>query len=128
MSGELLTATDLDLTRAVIARHARVAFEADARIALRDSRGKLAVEPDGDLAVAQWAFDMWQPAGAGTRHFPEARSTYVPLVGSAGRLGVLALRPDDPARFSDPASQWLLQTFAGQAALAIERVQQTAHV
>jgi K+-sensing histidine kinase KdpD len=69
---------------------------------------------------------MWQTAGAGTTHFPESRAIYVPLVGSEGRLGVLRLLPDDPDRFRDPATQWLLQTFAGQAALAVERVAQPA--
>src|SRR6266852_3918444 len=74
-----------------------------------------------DREVAEWAFRMWQPAGAGTAQFPTARSVYLPLVGTHGRLGVIELRPDDPDRFAEPAVRWLLQTFAAQAALALER-------
>jgi len=132
MTGELLTAADLSQVTAVIARHLRAAFGAEAQILLRGPQGKLeppsgaaaglaAAEPD--RGVAQWAFQMWQPAGLGTSNFPGTRAIYLPLVGSAGRLGVLGVRPDDPARFEDAAVQWLLQTFAGQAALALERVQ-----
>lgn len=127
MSGELLGARSLDDVRAMVARHARAAFQADAAIALRDHGGKIAPWQDADdIPVAQWAFDMWQTAGRGTVHFPEAHAIYLPLVGSSGRIGVLGLLSDDPDRFRDPAAQWLLQTFAGQVALAIERVQQDA--
>jgi GAF domain-containing protein len=38
------------------------------------------------------------------------------------------LLSDDPDHFDEPAQQWLLQTFAGQVALAIERVEQGAAV
>ncbi|HTR21507.1 MAG TPA: DUF4118 domain-containing protein [Gemmatimonadales bacterium] len=132
MSGELLTATDLGQVTAVIARHMRAAFGAEAQVLLRGAQGRLepagggtagtaGAEPDRD--VAQWAFQMWQPAGLGTSNFPDTRAIYLPLVGTSGRLGVLGVRPDDPARFEDAAVRWLLQTFAGQAALALERVQ-----
>lgn len=132
MSGELLTATDLAQVTAVIGRHMRTAFGAEAQVLLRGAQGKL--EPpagaeagfaggEADRDVAQWAFQMWQPAGLGTANFPETRAIYLPLVGTSGRLGVLGVHPDDPVRFEDAAVRWLLQTFAGQAALALERVQ-----
>jgi K+-sensing histidine kinase KdpD len=66
---------------------------------------------------------MWETAGLGTEHFPEVRTLCLPLVGTAGRLGVLAVRPADGARLEDRTVQWLLQSFAGQAALALERAQ-----
>lgn len=132
MSGELLTATDLPQVTAVISRHLRAAFGAEVQLLLRGAQGRLeppgggdagfaGAEPDRD--VAQWAFQMWQPAGLGTRDFPDTRAMYLPLVGTSGRLGVLGIRPDDPTRFEEAAVKWLLQTFAGQAALALERVQ-----
>jgi two-component system sensor histidine kinase KdpD len=129
MSAELLAASSLAQVDALVRRHARAAFAADAAIALRDHQGKIAPWQDADdIPVAQWAFDMWQTAGRGTLHFPEAHAIYLPLVGSHGRLGVLGLLSDDPDRFDEPAQQWLLQTFAGQVALAIERVEQGAAV
>lgn len=129
LSGELLGAKTLDDVIAVIGRQARAAFGADVRVLLRETGGRLApvggprnTPQDGE--VAEWAFQAWEAAGLGTTQFPKARSAYLPLVGTHGRLGVLELRPDDPDRFSGPAVRWLLQTFAAQAALALERALQ----
>jgi K+-sensing histidine kinase KdpD len=77
---------------------------------------------DPGRAVAQLAFQTWEAAGLGTAQSGEAPSVYLPLLGTHGRLGVLELRPDDPGRFREPAVQWLLQVFAAEAALALERV------
>jgi two-component system sensor histidine kinase KdpD len=46
---------------------------------------------------------------------------YLPLVALSGTMGVLGVRPTDAKRFQDPTVQRLLETFAGQAALALER-------
>jgi two-component system, OmpR family, sensor histidine kinase KdpD len=127
LSAELLGADTLDDVIAIIGRQVRAAFGADIRVLLREPGGGLAPvggsSPDDplDRDVAQWAFQSWEAAGVGTTYFLQARSPYLPLVGTQGRLGVLELRPDDPARFGEPAVRWLLQTFAAQAALALER-------
>ncbi len=127
MSGELLSANTVDDVMVVIARQARAAFGSDARVLLRETGGRLAPvggswrDAGPDREVAQWALQAWEAAGLGTTHFPRARSAYLPLVGSHGRLGVLELQPDDPDRFAESAVRWLLQTFAAQAALALER-------
>lgn len=128
-SAELLEANTLDDVSRVIASQVRAAFAADARVLLRHA-GDLApvgmaaaraLEP-ADANLANMAFQTWQPAGRGTANFPDATTVYLPLVGSHGRLGVLEVHADDPRRLAEPAVQWLLQTFAAQAALAIERV------
>ena len=127
MSGELLAANSVGDVLAIVSRHMRAAFEADARVWLREAGGRLALagrgstDGDSDRDVAQLAFQSWDGAGLGTSQSPTARSLYLPLVGTHGRLGVLAVRPDDPRRFSEPAVRWLLHTFAAQAALALER-------
>jgi len=128
MSGELLGANTVDDVIAVIGQQVRVAFGADVRVLLREPGGRLAPAggappgaEDPDRDVAEWAFQTWEAAGVGTTRFPGARGVYLPLVGTHGRLGVLGVRPDDPDRFREPAVQWLLQTFAAQAALALER-------
>jgi two-component system sensor histidine kinase KdpD len=74
-----------------------------------------------ERSVAQWSFDHRQAAGIGTDTLPAAQAHYVPLVGSAGVIGVMGVRPDDARRFQDPALQRLLETFAAQAAGALER-------
>jgi two-component system sensor histidine kinase KdpD len=127
MRGDLLEAQTLNDVLAVIRHHIRTAFGADARALLRQAGDLAAVgaegkEPESNLRLAESAYQSWQSVGRGTKNFPEADTQYLPLVGTHGRLGVLAVRPDDPARFEDPAVEWLLQTFAAQAALAIERV------
>jgi two-component system sensor histidine kinase KdpD len=126
MLGDLVETNSLDDVVAVIGRHVQTAFGAASRVFLRRD-GALAAagsggqEPESSLRLAELAYQSWESVGRGTNNFPEADGQYLPLVGSHGRLGVLAVRPDDPARFDDPAIQWLLQTFAAQAALAIER-------
>ena len=135
MGADLLDATSLRDVIAVIGRHARAAFGADVRVLLRQAGGRLSAAGGGsettaedpDHQVAQWAFQSWEAAGAGTTHYPQARHLYLPLVGSHGRIGLLELRPDDPVRFGEPAVQWLLQTFAAQVAPALERVLQAAY-
>jgi two-component system sensor histidine kinase KdpD len=127
MRGDLLEAQTLSDVLAVIRHHIRTAFGADTRVLLRQAGDLTAVgasgqESESGLRLAESAYQSWQSVGRGTRNFPEVDTQYLPLVGTHGRLGVLAVRPDDPARFDDPAVQWLLQTFAAQAALAIERV------
>ena len=127
MQGDLIDAKTLDDVARVISRHVRTAFGAETRVLLRRAGALAAVgptgeEPESSRRLAESAYQSWQSVGRGTKDFPESDAQYLPLVGSRGRLGVLAVRPDDPARFEDPAVQWLLQTFAAQAALAIERV------
>jgi two-component system, OmpR family, sensor histidine kinase KdpD len=131
MLGDLGDAKTLDDVTRVISDHVRAAFGADSRVLLRQAGhlapvGVASPQPEPSLRLADLAYQSWEPAGFGTRNFPNADAQYLPLVGSHGRLGVLEVRPDDPARFVDPAVQWLLQTFAAQAALAIERVRAVA--
>jgi two-component system sensor histidine kinase KdpD len=127
MRGDLLEARTLDDVLRVIRQHVRTAFDADARVLLREAGHLAAVgasgqEPESGLRIAESAYQSWQSVGQGTKNYPESDALYLPLVGTHSRLGVLAVRPDDRVRFDDPAMQWLLQTFAAQAALAIERV------
>ncbi|MGE5760840.1 MAG: ATP-binding protein, partial [Gemmatimonadota bacterium] len=71
--------------------------------------------------VAHWVFVRSHNAGTGTDTLPSAQAFYLPLVASGGTIGVVGLRPGDLRRFDDPTLQRLVETFAGQAALALER-------
>jgi len=109
----------------IATHHLTDTFGAEMRILMPDPAGRL---DGGDLdekerSVAQWVFDHGQRAGAGTDTLPSAGGLYVPLVASSGVIGVLGVRAADPARFEDPTLLQLLETFAGQAALALERAQ-----
>ncbi len=115
---------------AVVARHVRDTFGAPAQILLPHQGGRLAAPigtppaypmDEKELSVAAWVFDRGRIAGVGTDTLPGAQGLYLPLVASTGIIGVLGLRPADPKQFQDPLVQHLLETFAGQAALALER-------
>lgn len=74
-----------------------------------------------ELAVAQWVFDHGQLAGTGTDTLPQANALYLPVVGPRGPVGVLGIRSLELSRFSAPDERHLLETLAGQIALAVER-------
>ena len=74
-----------------------------------------------DLSVAQWVFDHAQLAGLGTDTLPAAPAIYLPLRGPQRSLGVLAVLPVNRRRVLLPEQRRLLETFAGQIALAWER-------
>ncbi|MFN7958917.1 MAG: sensor histidine kinase KdpD [Holophagaceae bacterium] len=74
-----------------------------------------------ELGVAQWVFDHAEPAGLGTLTLPGARATYLPLRGAAGPIGVLGLLPEGSPRWAEPDQRQLLEAFATQTALALER-------
>jgi two-component system, OmpR family, sensor histidine kinase KdpD len=95
---------------------------------------KMVFAPDGhDQGVAQWVYDHGQLAGLGTDTLPAGKALYLPLIASRGTAGVLGVRPAQPQRFLAPDQLHLLETFASQAALALERAQladeaQRAHI
>lgn len=60
-------------------------------------------------------------AGLGTDTLPASEAVYLPLVGSQRAVGVLGIRPDHPRRIRAPEQIHLLETFASQIALAVER-------
>jgi len=74
-----------------------------------------------EQAVAQWVFEHKELAGLGTSTLPGAAALYVPLLGSRGAVGVLGVKPKEAHAFDSPEQLHLLETFANQTALAIER-------
>ena len=112
------------------ARHLREVFRS--RIAvllpLQDGSLELAVADGGTFAandkglgVAEWVWANEKRAGLGTDTLPSAAALVVPLKGSRGRVGVLALFPSAGARLEDADERQLLETFAGVVGSALER-------
>ena len=137
MSRELAAARDKEQVAGAAARHVHDTFAADAAILLPETAGTptgmltLAaagspdwlIDADGrELGVARWSFDHGKPAGVGTQALPAAAGRYQPLIASQGKVGVLALRPRDPANLLTMSQLLLLETFSNQIALALERV------
>ncbi len=105
------------------------AFDAHVWIVVKNSDGTLApadtvadaTPPQKHEGVIQWAFDHRRPAGAGTDTLPGTEATYLPLLGSDSLVGVLGVQPlSEEARLTNSQMK-LLDAFAGQVAMAIER-------
>ena len=110
--------------------HLEPLFRTQACILLPDSHDKLrAPNPlpthkdlPLDPAIAQWVYDHQQPAGMGTQSLAGAPMHYLPLKAPMRTRGVLALRPSQKRILFLPEQARLLETLAGQIALALERV------
>jgi two-component system sensor histidine kinase KdpD len=113
----------------IATRHVQDAMGGAAAILLPDGDGHVAT-PGGvpgpaldekERSVAQWAFEHTKEAGRGTGTLPGSEWRYLPLMASAGAIGVLGVRLSREDHFDTPLYSRLLETFAAQAALALER-------
>jgi two-component system, OmpR family, sensor histidine kinase KdpD len=131
MSRELAATRQFGNIASVAVKHVAETFAGHAVVLIPDAAGRLH-HPQGaptaaalrgaDLSVAQWVLDHGRPAGLGTDTLPAAAAQYQPLRGSKRTLGVLGVKPTQRRRLLLPEQQHLLETFAGQIGLAIERV------
>ena len=151
MTRELAATRGIANIASVAVRHVAEVFDGQAVVLLPDAHGRLRHPVDAplpgslrgaDLSVAQWVADHARTAGLGTDTLPAAPAIYLPLVAAPGAaataapapgagqadeswpatLGVLALRPANRRRVLLPEQFHLLETFASQMALALERV------
>jgi two-component system, OmpR family, sensor histidine kinase KdpD len=132
VSRELGVAHGRDRLLEIADRHLRDVFAAKAAVMMPTAGGMLeavfvedgTLDPaDKDLGVAEWVWRNQRPAGVGTDTLPSARALFVPLKGSRGRVGVLALYPSAQTRLGEPDERQLLDTFAGLVGSALERTQ-----
>jgi two-component system sensor histidine kinase KdpD len=130
MSRELAATRGIANMARVAVRHVAEVFECQAVVLLPDPGGKLRYPADAplessfrhaDLAVAQWVADHGRRAGLGSDTLPGTPGLYGPLGDEGRTVGVLALLPANPRRVLLPEQSHLLETFAGQIALALAR-------
>ncbi|WP_179401762.1 DUF4118 domain-containing protein [Burkholderia guangdongensis] len=134
MARELAAALTNEQIVEIGSRHVSEVFRARVAILLPDSadqvRQKLE-EPDaaitltgGDLDndVGQWVYDQQKPAGRGTDTLPATKARYLPLKAPMRTRGVLAVLAQDQRELEVPEQQRMLDAFAAQIALAVERV------
>jgi two-component system sensor histidine kinase KdpD len=119
-----------DILRALI-RHIQGTFGREGVILLPDNgrltssvgSGELELN-ENELAVADWVLRNGEAAGRNTNTLPGAQLRYLPLKTARGVLGVLGIRGSAEAdRYLTPDQQRLMEAFASQAAVAIERAQ-----
>ena len=75
-----------------------------------------------DIDIGQWVYDQQKPAGRGTDTLPSAGALYLPLKAPMRTRGVMALITGRPDELAAPEQQRMIDTFASQIALALERV------
>lgn len=77
---------------------------------------------DHERAVADWVFRNGRPAGRYTETLPGAHGHHVPLKTAGGVYGTLGLAIKERDARLLPEQRQLLESFAGQAGAALERV------
>jgi two-component system, OmpR family, sensor histidine kinase KdpD len=132
LSKELSSALTVAQIIEISTEHLRGMFQAQIALLLPDSREKVR-QPVAEMqenprfslfdpGIAQWVYDNQQPAGLGTNTLPANPVLYLPLRAPMRTRGVLAMAPANSRQIFQPEQQRLLDTFAAQIALALERV------
>lgn len=130
LSRDLAAAVDMKAILDAIDRN--IGESLDARVAVLFPEGEglsIAVASQGlrldikELAVADWAYRNRQAAGMGTEARRSSFLLYLPLQTPTTILGVLGVKLTDDVDYSTPQKRRLLDAFANQSALAMERVQ-----
>ncbi|WP_175923182.1 sensor histidine kinase [Burkholderia latens] len=134
MARELGAALTTEQIVEIGSRHVSEVFRARVAFLLPDSADQVRQkieEPDAavtltgaelDRDVGQWVYDQQKPAGRGTDTLPAAAALYLPLKAPMRTRGVLAVVSREPRELDVPEQQRMLDAFAAQIALALERV------
>jgi two-component system sensor histidine kinase KdpD len=114
----------------IATKHISEVFSSHVAVLVPDEQGNLAIPvttsgtfaPDQkELSVAQWTFDHRQRAGLGTDTLSGSKALYLPLVAASRTVGVLGILPGPSHGFFDQEQVHVLESFANQTAMAIER-------
>ncbi|MGC3025658.1 DUF4118 domain-containing protein [Burkholderia sp. DN3021] len=134
MARELGAALTTEQIVEIGSRHVGEVFRARVAFLLPDSADKVRQkieEPDAavtltgadlDSDVGQWVYDQQKPAGRGTDTLPATAALYLPLKAPMRTRGVLAVVSREPRELEVPEQLRMLDAFAAQIALALERV------
>jgi two-component system, OmpR family, sensor histidine kinase KdpD len=130
LSGELAATNDIDAVVQAVGRHIGATFGRSVAIFLPKSDTleiRLATPgfplSENERAVADWVYRHGHPAGYGTDTVPAAAARYIPFKTSQRIVGVLGVQPASSGPRLTPEQRRLLDAFASQAALALERVE-----
>jgi two-component system sensor histidine kinase KdpD len=133
LSRDLAVAEEFEVIVEAIVAHVGQTFERRVTILLptREAAQTLSAHPqdrewtmdERESEAAVQAFRFGAPAGRGTHVQPEAQAHYLPLRTARGIVGVLGVKPEHPGSHLTPGERQLLEAFASQSALAIERAQ-----
>ena len=116
-----------EIVEAVV-RHVEQTFDRQAIVLLpQDGRlvspveSPVVLDPNEE-AVADWVYRHGEPAGRNTNTLPAANLRYLPLKTARGTIGVLGIaKPLASGSFLTPEQHRLMEAFASQAAMAVDR-------
>jgi two-component system sensor histidine kinase KdpD len=131
LSRDLAGAKSVEEIGDVAVRHISESIDARPAILLPDAKGHLVAHSkslpldEREMAVAQWVQDHGQPAGAGTGTLAASAGVYLPMRGSRGPVGVVALTLPASTHSAEaglrPPQQQMIEALVSQTALALER-------
>jgi len=130
LSRDLAAAADIGAVMKAVIRNVEEALNARVGLFLPEGeRLEVMAASEGlsldikEQAVADWAFRNRHPAGRGTDTLVSTDLIYLPLQTPASVLGVMGVRMENDLDYRSTESRRLLDAFATQAAMAMERVQ-----
>ncbi|MBI4633317.1 MAG: sensor histidine kinase KdpD [Deltaproteobacteria bacterium] len=130
LSRDLAREREVERLSEIAVKHMGEVFDSEVAVLIADEQKRLtptAISPglvapgQQELSVAQWVLEHHQPAGFGTDTLPGAKALYLPLIASAGTVGVVGISPKKPQDAFDPEQFHYLEAYANQTAMAMER-------
>jgi two-component system sensor histidine kinase KdpD len=125
----LVASSDLQGNIDSVTKKLSTVFDGDFVVLTRNVAGQLESKPspsgplkltEKEFAVAKYSFDSRKLAGWSTDTLPSSEFLYVPLIGSAETVGVLAYRPKTRTKLLQEEEN-LLMAISRQLAIAMER-------
>jgi len=130
LSRDLAAAADAESLMEAVLSNMRESLNAKVAVILPErDKMKVAAASKGlhpsvkEIAVADWAFRNRKAAGHGTETLGSAELLHIPLQASGNLLGVLGINLETEAEYRSLQTRRLVDAFASQTAMALERVQ-----
>jgi two-component system sensor histidine kinase KdpD len=130
LSRKLVHERGIDHLCAIAIKHISEVFSSHVVVLVPDERGTLTIPVTGlftfaldqkEMSVAQWTFNHRERAGLGTDTLSGAKALYLPLVAATKTVGVIGVMPARSGGFFDQEQVHVLESFANQIAMAIDR-------
>ncbi len=130
MSREFASTNSIEALTQTAVKHIEDAFHSRVALLLYDTDGQPesygseqveACLTEHERNVARWVYDHRQVAGRGTQTLPGSQGLYLPLTTSQRQIGVLGVYFLQSDYLLSPDQMHLLETYANQSAVAIER-------